>query len=65
VLITGERLKQTPRTNPVRRGYELHRYADRASIDGGQPSYDQAAVPCAAPSLSIGKASTEPDGGVQ
>jgi len=44
VLITGERLKQTPRTNPVRRGYELRQHAGRASIDGGQPSYDQAAA---------------------
>ena len=43
-LITGKRLKQTPRTNPVRRAYELRRHAGRASIDGGQPSYDQAAA---------------------
>jgi len=44
VLITGECLKQTPPINPVRRGYELRRHAGRASIDGGQPSYDQAAA---------------------
>tara|TARA_R110002073_G_scaffold96661_5_gene223134 strand:- start:13721 stop:16507 length:2787 start_codon:yes stop_codon:yes gene_type:complete len=44
VLITGERLKQTPSDNPVRRGYEKRRYKNRASIDGGQPSYDQAAA---------------------
>ena len=43
-LITGERLKQTPPTNPVRRAYELRRYRNRPSIDGGQPSYDQAAA---------------------
>ncbi|WP_345683110.1 sulfatase-like hydrolase/transferase [Novipirellula caenicola] len=43
-LITGERLKQTPHDNPVRRGYEKRRYKNRASIDGGQPSYDQAAA---------------------
>jgi len=43
-LITGERLKQTPRTNPVRRAYELRRHAGRPSIEGGQPSYDQAAA---------------------
>ena len=43
-LITGARLKQTPRTNPVRRAYELRRYQDRPSIEGGQPSYDQAAA---------------------
>jgi inosine-uridine nucleoside N-ribohydrolase len=43
-LITGEQLKQTPRSNPVRRAYELRQHAGRASIDGGQPSYDQAAA---------------------
>jgi len=44
LLITGERLKQTPRTNPVRRAYELRPHAGRPSIDGGKPSYDQAAA---------------------
>jgi len=43
-LITGARLKQTPKTNPVRRAYELRRYQNRPSIEGGQPSYDQAAA---------------------
>jgi inosine-uridine nucleoside N-ribohydrolase len=43
-IITGEGLKQTPRTNPVRRAYELRRFGQRPSIDGGQPSYDQAAA---------------------
>jgi len=43
-LITGERLKQTPRKNPVRRAYELRQHAGRPSIEGGQPSYDQAAA---------------------
>ncbi|MCB1019755.1 MAG: nucleoside hydrolase, partial [Acidobacteria bacterium] len=43
-LITGAGLKQTPPSNPVRRAYELRRYRDRPSIDGGQPSYDQAAA---------------------
>ena len=44
VLITGARLKQTPRNNPVRRAYELRQYQGRPSIAGGQPSYDQAAA---------------------
>ncbi len=44
VLITGERLKQTPRNNPVRRAYELRRHMNRPSIEGGQPSWDQAAA---------------------
>jgi len=44
VLITGERLKQTPSDNPVRRAYELRQHRGRASIEGGQPSYDQAAA---------------------
>jgi inosine-uridine nucleoside N-ribohydrolase len=43
-LITGAQLKQTPRTNPVRRAYELRKFRNRASIEGGQPSYDQAAA---------------------
>jgi len=43
-IMTGERLKQTPAGNPVRRAYELRRFGKRASIDGGQPSYDQAAA---------------------
>ena len=37
-------MKQTPRTNPVRRAYELRRNQNRPSIEGGQPSYDQAAA---------------------
>lgn len=43
-LITGARLKQTPRSNPVRRAYELRRHKGRPSIEAGQPSYDQAAA---------------------
>jgi len=43
-LITGARLKQTPPAHPVRRAYELRRYQQRPSIEGGQPSYDQAAA---------------------
>lgn len=44
VLITGEQLKWTPRKNPVRRAYELRQHAGRPAIEGGQPSYDQAAA---------------------
>ncbi|MBN1422337.1 MAG: nucleoside hydrolase [Planctomycetes bacterium] len=44
VLIAGARLKETPDDNPVRRAYELRRFQGRPSIDGGQPSYDQAAA---------------------
>lgn len=43
-LITGEALKRTPKTNPVRRAYELRRFGNRPSIEGGQHSYDQAAA---------------------
>jgi hypothetical protein len=43
-VITGEALKDTPPTNPVRRAYEVRRFAGRPAIDGGQPSYDQAAA---------------------
>jgi hypothetical protein len=44
VLITGAGLKQTPRCDPVRRAYELRQHQGRPSIEGGQPSYDQAAA---------------------
>jgi len=44
VLITGQKLKRTPASNPVRRAYELRRHGGRPSIQGGQPSYDQAAA---------------------
>jgi len=43
-VITGEGLKDTPRANPVRRAYEVRRFGSRSAIDGGQPSYDQAAA---------------------
>lgn len=43
-IITGAQLKQTPRSNPVRRAYELRQYKKRPSVEGGQPSYDQAAA---------------------
>jgi len=43
-VITGEALKQTPVGNPVRRAFELRYFGKRPSIDGGQPSYDQAAA---------------------
>jgi arylsulfatase len=43
-VMTGGRLKQTPAANPVRRAFELRQYGKRPSIEGGQPSYDQAAA---------------------
>ncbi|MCC7491207.1 MAG: nucleoside hydrolase [Fimbriimonadaceae bacterium] len=43
-LITGARLRESPAGNPVRRAYELRPYAGRPAIDGGQPSFDQAAA---------------------
>lgn len=43
-IVTGERLKQTSPANPVRKAYELRLHAGRPSIEGGQPSYDQAAA---------------------
>lgn len=44
VLMTGAGLKQTPENNPVRRSYELKPFANRPAIEGGQPSWDQAAA---------------------
>lgn len=43
-LITGARLKETPKSNPVRRAYELKPYGKRSAIEGGQPSWDQGAA---------------------
>jgi inosine-uridine nucleoside N-ribohydrolase len=43
-VITGAGLKQSPKENPVRRGYELRYFGKRPSIEGGQPSYDQCAA---------------------
>lgn len=43
-VITGNKLKQTPKSNPVRRAYELRHFGARFAINGGQPSYDQAAA---------------------
>lgn len=43
-VITGEALKRTPASNPVRRAFELRFFGKRPSIEGGQPSYDQAAA---------------------
>ena len=43
-VLTGKGLKQTPASNPVRRAYELRLYGKRPAIEGGQPSYDQAAA---------------------
>jgi len=43
-LITGLGLKRVPRSNPVRRAYELRQHQGRPSIEGGQPSWDQGAA---------------------
>jgi hypothetical protein len=43
-VITGSGLKGTPVGNPVRRSYEVRRHGGRPAIEGGQPSYDQAAA---------------------
>ncbi|YCM42497.1 nucleoside hydrolase [Verrucomicrobiaceae bacterium 227] len=43
-VMTGNKLKQTPKSNPVRRAYELRHFGARFAINGGQPSYDQAAA---------------------
>jgi arylsulfatase len=43
-VMTGEALKRTPARNPVRRAYELRFFGSRPAIEGGQPSYDQAAA---------------------
>ena len=43
-VITGAALKNTPASNPVRRAFELRMFGSRPSIEGGQPSYDQAAA---------------------
>lgn len=43
-VMTGAGLARVPADNPVRRAYELRRFRGRPSIEGGQPSYDQAAV---------------------
>jgi len=44
-LITGARLKQTSRDNPVRRAYELRPQGGRFAIDGGKPSDNAVTVP--------------------
>jgi hypothetical protein len=43
-VITGKTLIQSPPSNPVRRAYELRLFGKRPAIEGGQPSYDQAAA---------------------
>jgi inosine-uridine nucleoside N-ribohydrolase len=43
-LFTGAALKQVPEKNPVRRAYELKPFGKRPAIEGGQPSWDQAAA---------------------
>lgn len=43
-LITGARLKQASKDNPIRRAYELKPFGRRPAIEGGQPSWDQGAA---------------------
>jgi hypothetical protein len=43
-LITGAGLQQTPKSNPVRRAYELKPFDKRPALEGGQPSWDQGAA---------------------
>jgi inosine-uridine nucleoside N-ribohydrolase len=43
-LITGAELKTTPKTNPVRRAFELRPHHGHNALDFGKPSHDQAAV---------------------
>lgn len=44
VIISGDALKSSPKTNPVRRAFELRPYGGGKAIDRGKPSYDQATV---------------------
>lgn len=41
-IITGSELNPLPKSNPVRRAYELRPFRDRSSLDQGKPSHDQA-----------------------
>lgn len=41
---TGAELKETPKTNPVRRSYELRPFRGRTALDDGKPAHDLAAV---------------------
>lgn len=43
-LITGAELKTTPKTNPVRRAFELRPHHGHTALEFGKPSHDQAAV---------------------
>lgn len=43
-LITGAELLPTPKTNPVRRAFELRPHHGHPSLETGKPSHDQATV---------------------
>ena len=43
-IYTGPQLQATPKTNPVRRAYELRLTYDKPSLERGRRSYDQTAV---------------------
>jgi inosine-uridine nucleoside N-ribohydrolase len=43
-IYTGSGLQKSPRTNPVRRAFELRPFKGHQAIDHGKPSHDQAAV---------------------
>ena len=43
-LITGAELRPTPKTNPVRRAFELRPHHGHPALEIGKPSHDQATV---------------------
>lgn len=43
-VITGSELQQTPKTNPVRRAFELRMHHGGPALAHGKPSHDQATV---------------------
>lgn len=44
IVFTGPQLQATPKTNPVRRAFELRPTYGKPSLERGRPSYDQTAV---------------------
>ncbi len=43
-ITTGTELQSTPRSNPIRRAFELRPFYDGTALERGKPSHDQAAV---------------------
>lgn len=43
-IITGRELQPLPKTNPVRRAYELRPFREHPALEKGKPSHDQAAA---------------------